>query len=307
MMNNRPFRIALTISFVAALQACAGVRLPFPGEVTTQVESMSVSYVPRQTGLDRWVNAQPVDLSTHKTQTEKAMALFGYPKLSWYPEGRLTYASTTKVAIIETPLYMRSTYGGPGDLKPQSRGSASTSDSVITAGLGSGNGGLAAAGALASIGSSGQDADPRTNFSHMLCYKAQAQFDATAALQSCWKDWLGQMRSMPAREAELHHLDFVQFGLSVPTQAGGKGHVRMTLNRSRAEYFEGSAPVQMGGFKAHIFHLYPIVRALPGDQFTVEDLVAELAKKKPADVIYLIAGNSDSRERAGVDPVGLVD
>lgn len=304
MMKIRTMKPALTIVSLAALQGCVGVMLPFPGEITTQVENMNVTYVPRETGLDRWINAQPVDLSAHKTQTEKAMALFGYPTLGWYPEGRLTYNNTVRVAIIETPLYMRPSYAGPSDLRPLSASSAT--DTLITAGLSTGNGALAAAGAVASLGPSG-NADPRTRQSHFLCYKAQDKYDANSALQSCWKDWLGQMRSIPLQQDELHSMDIVQFGLTVPTVEGREGHARMALNRSRTGYFVGMAPVQMGGYKAHIFHFNPIVRALPGDPYTVEDLIALLEKNKPSDIVYLIAGAADTRKRFGVDPVGIVD
>jgi len=305
MMKKRATRIALTAATVAGLQGCAGVMLPYPGEVTTQVDGMNVTYIPRETGLDRWVNAQPVDLSLHETQTEKAMSLFGYPKLSWYPEGRLTYISTTEVAIIETPLYMRPTYGGPDDLRPQS--GAGSSDPLITAGLGSGKGGLAAVGALASVGSSVRNSDPRTSFSHFLCYKAQEKYNASTALQSCWSDWLGQMRSIPQMKDESRFMDIIAFDLAIPTAAGGKGHAVMTMNRSRTEYFTGMAPVQMGGYKAHIFHFYPFIRSGEEGAFTVEELVAELGNNKPSDLVYLISGSPDTRKRTGVDPVGVVD
>ncbi|HHW2312571.1 TPA: hypothetical protein ACUUA6_006439 [Pseudomonas aeruginosa] len=305
MIKSTAIRIALTIASAALLHGCAGMR---PPEFSTQVEGVNVSYRPRDTGLDRWINAQPVDLSVHETQTEKAMALFGYPKLSWYPEGRLTYKSTAQVAIIETPLYMRPTYGGPGDLKPQSqRGGPNAADSIITAGLGSGNAGLALVGALAGIGAAGENADPRTTWSHLLCYKSQADFDASAALQSCWSDWLGQMRSLPHQQVDKPGQGSAKFVIEVPTASQGNGRVGMSLARSRTQYFQGMAPVQMGGFKAHIFHFYPHVWALPGSSFTVEDLVAELGKNKPAALVYLIAGKADSRNRTGVDPVGVVD
>lgn len=55
------------------------------------------------------------------------------------------------------------------------------------------------------------------------------------------------------------------------------------------------------------FHFYPFVRSGKEGAFTVEELVAELGKNKPSDVVYLIAGSADTRKRTGVDPVGVVD
>lgn len=43
MMKKRATRIALTAATVAGLQGCAGVMLPYPGEVTTQVDGMNVT------------------------------------------------------------------------------------------------------------------------------------------------------------------------------------------------------------------------------------------------------------------------
>lgn len=303
MIKSRFIR-TLAFASITVLQGCAGLMLPVPGEVTTQADGMNVSYVPLDTGLVLWVNSRSVDLSAQETQTEKAMALFGYPKFSWFPEGGFTHLGTTMYVYTDMPIYMQPSYRGPTDLQPQSK--PGSSEALLTAGLGSANGGLALVGALTSVGSDVANADPRT-FSHILCYKPQDKFDASAALQSCWNDWLGHMRSIPQMKEESQFMDIIAFDLAIPTSVGEKGHAIMAMNRSRTSYFTGMAPVQMGGFKAHIFHLYPYVRSGKEGAFMVEELVAELGKNKPSDLVYLISGSADTRKRTGVDPVGVVD
>lgn len=291
---------ALLVFFAASLHGCAFIPLPpAPGEFLVQHHGLEYSYIEALGGTFKVVNAEPQDLSKQVSETDKARSIFGYPSMKGYPPNTFTYDMSRYARKAEdVARYQSSSY------KPaKSSQGAGIADTAVTAGLAGDMSPAGAVGAALVLGAGSVGSkDPRIIMSHLLCFKPVEKFNAAEALKSCWDDFNDNIASA----FETWESNNTSFGRQIHSiRIGNTGRARVIVERRMTYHTKGSAPVDRGGYPAHIFNFIVDFSPILDSPYTVENMAAMLDKTKPDSLVYLISSKSDPREREGLEPIGL--
>ncbi|GGH97303.1 hypothetical protein GCM10007363_30900 [Pseudomonas fluvialis] len=270
-----------------------------PGEVRVEHRGLGYSYIEPNGGTFKVANAKPQDLSGLLTDTDKALSVFGFPSMKIYPPNSFTFdmARFAYTADDVAPYQTRH-----NDALKADKG-IGAADTAITAGL-AGDMSPAAAIGLAVVlgGGSVRTEDPRIIMSNLLCFKPVGKMDAKEALRSCWDDFNANVSSAfdtwePTSTAIWRHTHSIRIG--------NTGRARISMNRKLADYGKGFAPVERGGYSAHIFKFAVRINPMLDSPYKVDDLAAMLDKTKADSLVYLISAKADPREQVGLEPIGL--
>lgn len=299
-MKKSSSEIGLIGLFAGALYSCAFIPLPpTPGEVSIEHHGLEYSYIEAIGGTFQLVNSKPQELSGQIAETDKARRVFGYPSLKMYPPNTFTFDMARFARTMEDVAPYQTDSNGtvmPG-------AGIGAADVAVTAGLAGDMAPAAAVGAAVALGSgSVRSKDPRIVLSGLLCFKHADKMSAADALKSCWDDFNANVSSAfdtwePTSTSFWRHTHSIRIG--------NTGRARVSIHRNLAEHAKGFAPVDRGGYSAHIFKFFVDINPILDSPYKVDDMAALLDKTKPDSLVYLISAKADPREREGLEPIGL--
>lgn len=299
-MKECVLKVGLVSLVTAAIHGCAFIPTPpTPGEVRIEHRGLGYSYIEPIGGTFKVANAKPQDLSGLLTDTDKALSVFGFPSMKIYPPNTFTFdmARFAYTADDVAPYQTR-----PNDALKAGKG-IGAADTAITAGLAGDMPPAAAIGVAVALGGrSVRTEDPRIITSNLLCFKPADKMGAKEALKSCWDDFNANVSSAfdtwePTSTGIWRHIHSIRIG--------NTGRARISMYRKLADYGKGFAPVERGGYSAHIFKFAVRINPMLDSPYKVEDLAAMLDKTKPDSLVYLISAKDDPRERVGLEPIGV--
>lgn len=299
-MKDFSSKIGLVGLFAGALYGCAFIPPPAtPGEVRIEHRGLEYSYVEALGGTFKVVNAKPQDLSGQLAETDKARRIFGFPSMKLYPPNTFTFDMARFARNTEDVApYLSDT----NDVAQAGKGIGSA-DAAVTAGLAGDMAPAAAVGAAVVLGTGGiSSKDPRIIMSNLLCFKPADKMNESEALKSCWDDFNANLSSAfdtwePASTSFWQHTHSIRIG--------NTGRARLSVHRNLAYHAKGFAPVDRGGYSAHIFKFIVDINPILDSPYKVDDMAAMLDKTKPDSLVYLISAKADPREREGLEPIGL--
>lgn len=295
-MYKIKINIGLIAVFALSMQGCASL---MPGSVLVERNGIEYSYKPSKGGTYKYANSKPLDLSNRTTETDKALAVFGFPSMRNFPPMTFTADMAWRSSFPEAnERFLNGKY-----VKPESNDSIGLADGALTAGLAGDVAPLAAVGAVAALsGDNMAFRDARITYSHMLCFKPFASMTAIDALKSCWDDFEKNVSTaFEQLQPYSTNNDEHTYWIRIPEQ----GRAVIKVDHYLADYSPGYVPVQLGGGKAHVFKFYVDVLAYLNSNYKVEDLAAMLKKTKPDNLVYLITAQADPRQREGLEPIGV--
>lgn len=299
-MKECVLKVGLIGLISVAIHGCGLIPTPpTPGEVTIEHHGLEYSYIEPIGGTYQLVNSKPQDLSGSIAESDKARRVFGYPSMKMYPPNTFTFDMARFARTMEdvAPFQADAT----GTAMPSA--GIGAADVAVTAGLAGDMAPAAAVGAAVALGSgSVRSKDPRIVLSGLLCFKPADKMSAADALKSCWDDFNANVSSAfdtwePTSTSFWRHTHSIRIG--------NTGRARMSIHRNLAEHAKGFAPVDRGGYSAHIFKFFVDFNAISDSPYKVEDMAALLDKTKPDSLVYLISARADQREREGLEPIGL--
>lgn len=288
--------IGLIAVFALSMQGCASL---MPGSVLVERNGIEYSYKPSKGGTYKYANSKTLDLSNRATETDKALAVFGFPSMRNFPPMTFTADMAWRSSFPEAnERFLNGKY-----VKPESNGSLGLADGAVTAGLAGDISPLAAVGAVTVLsGDNMAFRDARVTYSHMLCYKPFESMSAADALKSCWDDFeMNVSTAFEQIKPFSPENDQHTFWIRIPE----KGRAVIKVDHYLAAYAPGYKPVQLGESKAHVFKFNIDVLAYLNSDYKVEDLAAMLGKTKPKNLVYLITARADPRQREGLEPIGV--
>lgn len=295
-MYKIKINIGLIAVFALSMQGCASL---MPGSVLVERNGIEYSYKPSKGGTYKYANSKPLDLSNRTTETDKALAVFGFPSMRNFPPMTFTAEMAWRSQFPEeNERFLNGKY-----VKPESKGTIGLADGAVTAGLAGDVAPLAAVGAATVLsGDRMAFRDARVTYSHMLCYKPFDAMSAADALKSCWEDFEKNV-STAFEQIQPYSTDDDQhtFWIRIPEQ----GRAVIKVDHYLAAYAPGYTPVQLGGSKAHVFKFNVDVLPYLKSNYVVEDLAAMLGKTKPKNLVYLITAEADPRLRQDLEPIGV--
>ena len=296
-MIGMSFKLTVAAAIALAVNGCAMIPpAPFPGEVSVDHNGLYYSYYEPLGGTVRYANTQPQDLSGLQDDTQKALAVLGFPSMKDWPAMTFTTDMPRNAGEVQAAKIRNGKYGDPAPGE-----SVGAADAAISAGLGDAAPGAAlGAAAILSSDTSGFH-DARITFSHVLCFKPTEKLSKEDALKSCWDDYHMNI-STALDQYEPRNDSFWKHSYRI--KVAENGMASLITDRYRAQYSPGYAPVELGGFKAHTFRIEMVVWN-PRGSYTVEDFVRLLGATKPDSLVYLISAKADPRDREGVEPIGV--
>ncbi len=293
-------KIGLVGLFAGALYGCAFIPLPpRPGEVSIEHHGLEYSYIEAIGGTFQLVNSKPQELSGQIAETDKARRVFGYPSMKMYPPNTFTSDMARFARTMEDVAPYQSDAKGAA----KSGTGIGAADAAVTAGLAGDMAPAGAVGVAVVLGAGGAGAnDPRINLSSLLCFKPADKMNAADALKSCWDDFNANVSSAfdtwePTSTSFWRHTHSIRIG--------NTGRARVSIHRNLAEHAKGFAPVDRGGYSAHIFKFFVDINPILDSPYKVDDMAALLDKTKPDSLVYLITARADQRDREGLEPIGL--
>lgn len=293
---NKINTFGLIAVFALLLQGCAS---HLPGSVRVEKGGVEYSYKAFNGGTFKYANSKPLDLSNRATDTDKALAVFGFPSMRNFPPMTFTAEMAWRSQLPEdNERFLNGKYE-----KPVSSGSIGLADGAVTAGLAGDISPLAAVGAATVLsGDNMAFRDARVTYSHMLCYKPFDSMSAADALKSCWEDFEKNVGTA-FEQIQPYSTDNDQhtFWIRIPEE----GRAVIKVDHYLAAYSPGFTPIQLGGSKSHVFKFYVDVLVYLNSNYKVEDMAAMLGKTKPDNLVYLITAKADPRQREGLEPIGV--
>lgn len=275
-----------------------------PGEVVVSFMDTDVSYLPKKNPTFAHANAAPQDLSAVKTDTLKVLSLLGYPSMQALPMGTFSNARADTTTANEVAIYLAGNAPAPSDPS-----ASHASDLFVSAGLAGDIAPLGAVvGALAS-NSAYETRDPRAEESTVLCFKPVAEHDPSSALASCMQDITTHITSSFTMQEPLFlFANYLQYKVSFPLSSGATAINRLGVYRHMSDYALGFAPVDRGGYKAHMFKVSLLTiydRSDDAVLYRAEDLGAVFAKNKPDSLVYLLTASPTQKAQDAFEPVGI--
>jgi len=260
-------------------------------------EGSEFSYSPGTLTTIALANRKPAEFPDSMSESEKIRHLFGYPLVSATPMGQFTAsrAMTSGPESVQAYLNQMPTAKPPSGLR---------AEDMVTAGAGLGGLGIALLGGSAMTGGSGVGFDMREHTA-VLCFvdstKTPSAGDALLQCQDQLSEHLisalNATKQRTAGEGPLIYTGTIEVG-------GKKVPEVLYVSKRNSWYSAGFAPVDLGGYPAHIFKINFFTKGYIEEAegyALVEDLAAALRKDKPANLKYRISARDDYRVRTGLE------
>ncbi len=296
-------KLIVVVAAFAALQGCVGMIMR-PGEVAVPYKDTEVTYLPAKHSTFAYANASPQDLDSTESETFKVLALLGFPSMKTFPFAKFNNALADTSSAQSVASYLAGNDPARGE-----GGKAQASDFFVSAGLA---GDISPVGAVAGVVASDRSwetGDPRVAYSTVLCFKPVTDFDPAGALASCYKDVDAHIGSaFTMREPQYEFARHLMYKVNLPLSNGKTAINDIAVARYGAGYAEGYAPVDRGGFKAHMIKMRLLTiydRSDKAVHYRAEELVAALSKGKPDSLVYLISPAADQQARKDIEPFGI--